>query len=63
MVEPWLNADGAVDVHHGSLHGLSVEAAGDPVVGVEARSSDVDDGSTEHVAALRGEHEREICSV
>lgn len=63
MPEPGLHTDSPVDINHSSYDRLCVEAAGDPIVRVEARTGDVHDGTSQHVTAFRSEHKGEVCSV
>lgn len=46
MPEPGLYADGAVDVNHSAHDGLGIETTSDPVIRVETRTGNVDDGTT-----------------
>lgn len=58
-----LNANHSIAVHIPANDLFRVEAAGDAIVGLEARSRDVDDCTAQHVSGFRGKDQWQIGRV
>jgi hypothetical protein len=60
----WLDADGSVPANYDTFDLVScVKLANDLVRRFEARTSDVNYSSSQHVSALRSIHQFQICTV